>query len=47
MDSGTGPADPATTGPMFALWCLKRVADQSQKSSIPKIFRASCVQSAT
>ena len=21
--SGTGPADPATTRPMFALWCLK------------------------
>ena len=23
MGGGTGPADPATTGPMFAVWCLK------------------------
>jgi len=29
MDSGTGPADPATAGPMFALalWCQKKLAD--------------------
>jgi len=23
MSSGTGPADPAIAGPVFAVWCLK------------------------
>ena len=31
----TGPADPATTGPMFAAQCLKSQQIRSQRSSIP------------
>ena len=31
-DGGTGLADLATVGPMFAVWCLKSQQMQSQRS---------------
>ena len=31
-DGGTGPADLATVGPMFAVWRLKSQQMQSQRS---------------
>ena len=32
MGGGTGLADPATAGPMFAIWCLKSQQMRSQRS---------------
>ena len=32
MGGRTGPADPATVRPMFAVWCLKIQQMQSQRS---------------
>jgi len=31
MGGGTGLADPATAGPMIAVWCLKNQQMQSQR----------------